>query len=653
MTSKKKSVLAGGTTAAIILALSGALIPTVANAEEDATAPTTGASFDANAKQLLTADGVEAVATNAQGQVVLYTTTPQESLPGEADAFVDGHSNVVVEVLDAPFSSQATTDVVGGAGYVAVNPANPEVGGLCSVGFSGWSPEGEPAIISAGHCTDDGGYTVNGMSLPTSDTAGGGTGPVTVTYAFGDLAFSQYGGPGNTPGANGDVTSTDVSVWDLQNDQLTLLPEITDWTTFESEDLSTSTTPVRSVGAAQANAPVSKSGRTTGLTNGTVLAVNGWANVDGRQVYGFMTNVLSDQGDSGGSVFQGDTAVGILSGGTTTTSGEPRMFAANLQEALAVTGGYTVALFIDAPVVTSAAQLGVDGRVTGTGPANTTLVVTQGNGTPFEVQIDANGNWSFPAPTEIDDYSYSAFVRSGFNESAAITFNVEVLPVAPAIIAPANGARIETEVTEIVGTGAEGATITLTGDVTGETTVEENGTWTVEADLGIGAYSVTAVQDIDGVVSAPATSAFAVIPTAPVVSAPLAGGAYAFASAPTAATGTGIEGATLTLTLNGAAAGETTVADGGAWTLPLTAQAGEFTLVATQTVNGQSNSTTVAYVVAAAPGTGGGGSDNGAGGDLAQTGGGDLTPYAVTAAALLLLGAGLMTVRRVRARNTI
>lgn len=649
MTSKKRSVLAGGTTAAIILALSGALIPTVANADEDATAPTSGATFDTNAKQLLTSDGVEAVATNGEGQVVVYTTTPQDALEGEADAFVEGHSNVVVEVIDAPFGSQATTDIVGGAGYVGLDPANPGVGGLCSVGFSGWTPQGDPAIISAGHCTDDGAFSANVMTLPTADPAGGGTGNAQLTYEFGDLAFSQYGGAGNTPGANGDVASTDVSVWDLQNDQLTLLPEITDWTTSATEDLSASTTPVRAVGAAQVNGAVSKSGRTTGLTSGTVLAVNGWANVSGRQVYGFMTNALSDEGDSGGAVFQGSTAVGILSGGTT-QNGEPRMFAANLQEALAVTGGYTVALFVDAPVVTSTSPLGVGGSVTGTGPANTTLVVSQDGGEPFNVTIDGAGNWSFPAPA-IGEYSYTAYVQSGFNTSDDITFDVEVLPAAPAITSPANGARIVTEVTEISGTGAAGATITLTGDVADDTTVEEDGSWSVEVDLGIGAYSVTAVQDIEGVESAPATSAFAVIPTAPIVDAPLAGGAYALANAPTVATGTGIEDAEISVTVNGQSAGTTIVTD-GAWSVAIPAQAGEFTLVATQTVDGQSNSTTVTYAVAAAPAAGGGSGAGGAGG-LAETGGGDTTPYVLSALGMLLLGAGLLTARRLRGRNAV
>lgn len=653
MTPNKKRVLAGGTTAAIILALSGALIPTAATAEEDTTAPTSGASFDANAQQLLTTDGVEAVGTNAEGQVVVYTTATDDAAPSEADAFADVHSNVVVKVLDAPLESLATTDVVAGAGYLAFDPAAPNVGGLCSIGFTGWTPTGDPAIISAGHCTDDGAYTASALTLPTGDPAGGGdpeNGTVAPVTGLAELAFSQYGGPGNSTGADEDLTSTDISVWDVQNTALTLLPEVTDWTTAASEDLSLSTTQIRAVGAPQFG-PVSKSGRTTGLSTGQVTETGVWATVSGRLVYGFLTSAVSAEGDSGGAVYQGNTAVGILSGGGETEDG-PVMFAADLQNALALTGGYTVALYLDAPVVTSTSPLGAGGAVTGTAPANSTLKVSQDGGTEVDVPVDGAGNWSFPAP-EVGTYSYTAYATSGFNTSETTAFEVEVVPAAPVFTSPVNGERIVGEVTEIAGTGEIGATVSLTGDVTDEATVGEDGTWSVEVDLGIDAYSVTATQEIDGVTSAAATSAFAVIPTAPVVDAPLDGGAYAFASAPTAATGTGIDEAAISVTLNGADAGSTTVADGG-WSVPLTAQAGEFSLVVTQTVNGQSNSTTVAYAVAEAPATGGGaGGADDAPGSLANTGMSDPTPYVVTAAGLLLLGAALLMVRRMRTRNTL
>lgn len=45
---------------------------------------------------------------------------------------------------------------------------------------------------------------------------------------LGDFGFSQFGGPGNTSGGP-DPTSTDIGVIDVTNDDLTLLPEVTNW----------------------------------------------------------------------------------------------------------------------------------------------------------------------------------------------------------------------------------------------------------------------------------------------------------------------------------------------------------------------------------------------------------------------------------------
>lgn len=659
MTPQRRRVSAAGATAALILAASGALLPGAAIADDEAAAPTSGATFDANAKALLTSDGVEAVTANAEGQVVVYTTASADSLDATADAFVNDYSNVIVEVLDAPFSSLAATDVVGGAGYFGFNPATPEAAGsLCSIGFSAWNPDGDPAIVSAGHCTSDGTFTASLLTLPSGDDAAGGEEPAPFA-PLASLTFSQYGGPGNSAGAVGDRSSSDVSTWDIVNADLDTRPLVTDWKTADQNDLSLSTVPVRAVGSAQVGAAVTKSGRTTGFTSGTVIGINGWANVSGRQVFGFMTDVPSAEGDSGGAVLQGNSAVGILSGGST-QDGAPRMFAADLQNALTLTDGYTVALFLDAPVVTSAAQLGVGGTVTGTGPANATLVVTPEGGTPFDVAIGADGSWSFPAPAEVGETSYTAVARSGFDESAVTPFDVDVLPAAPAITSPANGARIVSEVTEITGTGVAGATVTLSGDVAGDATVEEDGTWSFPVDLGIDAYSITAVQEVEGVTSATSTSAFAVIPTAPVVDAPLAGRTYAFAEAPAAANGTGIEDASISVLRNGQAVGSTIVTD-GAWNVALTAQAGDTVLEVVQTVNGQSNSTVVSYAVAAAPVAGGGagggadgaapGAGAGSGDPLAATGGGDPTPFAALGLGMLVIGAALVTARRLRTRT--
>src|SRR5699024_6887451 len=100
--------------------------------------------------------------------------------------------------------------------------------------------------------------------------------------------------------------------------------EVTDWTTAEEDDLSLSTTPVESIGDPVVGETVSKSGRTTGKTSGTVTTgvddEMPYAAVSDRIVHGFQVEadngVFSQEGDSGGAVYQGETAVGVISGGT-------------------------------------------------------------------------------------------------------------------------------------------------------------------------------------------------------------------------------------------------------------------------------------------------------------------------------------------------
>src|SRR5699024_2374523 len=152
--------------------------------------------------------------------------------------------------------------IVGGAGIYS---APGQEGGVdvCSVGFSAWNPDGEPAVITAGHCSGDGFHSEVGMSVPSEDEAGSGDqngfapGPDLGVYGF-----SQFGGTGNTPGSE-DEPGTDISVIDDIAEGLELKPEVTDWTT--TDDLSESTTVITSVGKVDPSGPeVERSGRTTG-----------------------------------------------------------------------------------------------------------------------------------------------------------------------------------------------------------------------------------------------------------------------------------------------------------------------------------------------------------------------------------------------------
>ncbi|MFD1859188.1 hypothetical protein EHW97_02680 [Aeromicrobium camelliae] len=544
--------------------------------------PASGAAFEAEATALLTdeSEGIHGVTTDGAGNVVVYADEEKPEL--------EGKPNVEVKVLEGGFESFAATDVVGGAGYLAVNPDDLENAAHCSIGFSAWNPEGEPVILSAGHCTDDGARAGALTTRPSSEAAGGGDpdgADVEATGPLGALAVSQWGGPGNIPGDadTADESFVDVSAWNVINPELDLLPEVTDWTTVE--DLSQSTTPVKSVGDARVGGVVGKSGRTTGFSSGTVVG-HGFVSVQGRVVGGFgVTGMEAAPGDSGGAMIQGTTAVGLLSAGGTTTDGETIVWGADLQNGLAQIPGYSVALDIDEPVMVTPADGGrvaQGSRIQGTGPAGRTLEVgigAQNSGEVIEVAIDGDGNWSFPAPSTPGTYTISLTATDGgFNRSETVDYSIEVVVGAPAITSPADGSSVVDEVTAISGTGVPGALVTLGGDAEGEATVGDDGTWTVNVDLGIGAHTVTAVQEVDGEVSPEVTSTFAVIPPAPVVTSSEHGVDYT--KAPTAARGTGVDGAQIMVYLNGEHVGTTTVAD-GEWSvdLPGGLAAGDYDLV--------------------------------------------------------------------------
>lgn len=664
-TPRLRRALALGTAAAFGL---GGLFAAPAFAETaPSDAPTSGATYEANSLEILAADGVEAVGRDADGNIVILATSESE----EANAFAAEHDNVVIKKIASGFDSLAATDVVAGAGYAA--PIDAESVALCSIGFTGWSPTGEPAVISAGHCTSDGTLSQTLLTVPAQDEAGGGTQPAALS-PLGTFGFSQYGGPGNTPGAVGAEDSVDISVIDVTNTTLDLQPKVTDWT--NTADLSASATEISAVGAFDPSKPVSKSGRTTGLTTGSFSGIaDGWAEVgDNRFVKGFALNLVSDQGDSGGAIFQGETAVGILSGGGETEDGTPLTWAADLQAGLALTGGYTVALALDAPVLTSAAngaQVERGATISGTAPAGSTVTVTPGAGNPFPATVDAAGNWSFAAPTTIGAYSFEVQAKKGFDTSgvSGYTLNVVKAPVAaPAITSPTDGSIVETSLTTITGTGLPLAQISVTGDVTGTAVVGDNGVWSVPADLGYGNYTVSATQTFEEETSPVATSDFTVAPVAPSISTPADGSKFAAGAAPTSSSGVGLAGATVTVTVNGkvvgtdeipgpvlekgiTAAAEITPAalPGDNWEVALASSivTGSNVISVTQTVDGITSAaatSTVTLAAVAGPGTPGGNGDG-----LAVTGAPDMLPIGI--AAWLLIAGGIAAAVIVRKRR--
>lgn len=654
-----------------------------------------------------TATGGDAVAvdgSSASGLILIAdkATKDEEKVQDYAEAVAAGEVEGVDKIVfGSPAIAYADTDLVGGAGYLLDVPQGTSA---CSIGFPAWGPDNEPALVSAGHCTGDGAATNLEQSKPSVEPANGGQGfESNGTGPLGAFGFYRFGGPGNTNGEDGDPTSSDISIIDVTNDNLDLVAGVTDWTTADSDDLSASVQEITGV-ANPAEGAVSKSGRTTGFTSGDttvtfqnangededVVILDGWIQIDGRWVHGFLSDAGGAPGDSGGAVIQGDKAVGLVSGGPEDGS---FLWSTRLADALElVEGDYEVAVHVDTPTLESPA----DGDTVA--PGSDIVIGVPSNADQIGVSTAPNSGEAIPvegdqvvltAPEEEGSVTYSINATSGKSSSGILEFtlNVEAPALAaPAITSPEDGATVEPPVDEITGTGVDGATVTLTGDVEGEATVE-NGEWTIPADLTEEReYTVSATQTADGETSSATTSTFTVeapeedqTPIAPTITSIGNGDVFGSDDAPSGVSGMGIEGAQVDVTLEGveydaAAANSADTAAAFAvgqndaeWTVDFGEQLapGEYTVTATQTTDGGTSApTTVSFEVTGAdePGTGGAdGGDNGTGGDdeagtddgdLANTGAGSMLPFAIGAVLLLAAGGGAILIAQRRQAGT-
>ncbi|MGY1552816.1 hypothetical protein ACW5CM_13630 [Microbacterium sp. A588] len=638
------------------------------------------------------AAAVVAYGVNAAGEsVVVVAGDEAEAGDAELKAFTDAAEidGAKVVTVNSTLSAFAENEVVGGQGYVGLS--NPYLY-ACSVGFTGFNPDGGPALIGAGHCAyDQAGDKIvqTTLTIPADEPAVGGPGYVTpdVPVLLGTFGFAQFGGPNGTTGSEGDVNSTDISVIDINVDgEFSLLPEVTDWTTAGEDlgSLAESTVSVKSVGAPVAG-DVSKSGRTTGFTTGTIDGddvIDGWAKIEDRWVRGFSSNTVAGPGDSGGAVIQGNKAVGLISGGSEATETEEQWtWATSLVHGLEHTNGYTVALDLDAPTVTDPASGStaiVGSTITGKAPGAKTVRVS-GVGDAFNVSV-SNGEFSFKAPGTPGDYDYKIVASSGYSksETTSYTLTTKFAPTAtPVITSPADGASIDSTVTAVSGTGLPGAEVVATVNGTEyTTTVDGSGNWTIKGlELKYGKHSVSVVQTANDDTSDAATSAFSVVPVAPAVTSITNGTTFAHDNGPSALSGTGIDGATVTVKLNGAEPAALAAESGsypaevvdGKWTVKFDAalQPGSYTVSATQSIEGVASApVSLAFLVlvepAPAPTTppapepttppapGGEGGNGGEDDNLATTGTDMIVPLSASAGALVLLAGGitLLTIRR-------
>ncbi|WP_031088078.1 S1 family peptidase [Streptomyces sp. NRRL WC-3549] len=274
---------------------------------------------EAAAEQVRQAGGTARIVQNSAADLkaARQTLADQATVPGTSWA-VDPVSNKLVVTADRTVDAAAWDElgavVKGLDGKAELTRTKGEFkpliaggdaiwgnGGRCSLGFN-VVKGGEPYFLTAGHCTD--------AITSWSETQSGAE--------IGANEGSSF--PGNDYG----------------------LVKYTSGTAHPSEvDLyNGSTQKITKAGEATVGMTVTRSGSTTQVHDGQVTGLDATVNYgNGDIVNGLIqTTVCAEPGDSGGSLFAGDTAIGLTSGGSGDCSAGGTTFFRPVPEALAAYG---------------------------------------------------------------------------------------------------------------------------------------------------------------------------------------------------------------------------------------------------------------------------------------------------------------------------
>ncbi|KMS73333.1 streptogrisin [Streptomyces viridochromogenes] len=290
-----------------------------------------GTYYDAQTKNLVVnvldkaaADAVEAagakarIVENTLSELKSARTTLKQdaTIPGTSWA-TDPTTNKVVVTADRTVSKAELaklTEVVDGLGakaelkrtkgefkpFVAGGDAITGDGGRCSLGFN-VVKGGEPFFLTAGHCTE-------GIST-WSDSSGNAIGTnETSSFPDNDYGLVKYTADVDHP--------SEVNLYNGSSQAIS--------------------------GAADATVgmEVTRSGSTTQVHDGKVTGLDATVNYgNGDIVNGLIqTDVCAEPGDSGGSLFSGDKAIGLTSGGSGDCTSGGETFFQPVTEALSATG---------------------------------------------------------------------------------------------------------------------------------------------------------------------------------------------------------------------------------------------------------------------------------------------------------------------------
>ncbi len=242
-------------------------------------------------EQEVTTPGTGWAVDHAANQVVVSL----DSTVSEADA-------ARVEEIAAELGDAVRVERVAGAFRTTVSGGQAIYGGgsRCSLGFNVRSGS-TYYFLTAGHCTNLGtNWYSNSSQTSLLGTRAGTSFP---GNDYGIVRYSTSPGSGN------------VYLWNGSYRDIT------------------------GAGNAYVGQYVTRSGSTTGWYGGYVQALNATVNYPEGQVHGMIqTDVCAEGGDSGGSLFAGNTALGLTSGGSGNCTWGGTTFFQPVTEALSVYG---------------------------------------------------------------------------------------------------------------------------------------------------------------------------------------------------------------------------------------------------------------------------------------------------------------------------
>ena len=321
MTPARTSLHTAALAGAVGALVTGALLtaPAIEAATPVATRAASPAATPAAAPALATQPGDRSAGAYPDAAAVTRALEESARIPGTAwatdptsgqvvvslDQTVTGAKLAQVTALVARFGSAVRTERVAGTLTPKIAGGDPIYGGQyrCTLGFNVRDSSNVYYFLTAGHCAN----------LSSTWYANSSQGTV-----LGTRVGSSF--PGNDYGI---VKYTNLSVPH---------PGAVDLCNGSSQDIT-------EVGTAYVGESVKRASCVTGVHSGTVLAVNATVNYAAGTVTGLIkTNVCVEAGDSGGPLFDGTKALGLLSGGSGNCSSGGLSYYQPLAEPLAAYG---------------------------------------------------------------------------------------------------------------------------------------------------------------------------------------------------------------------------------------------------------------------------------------------------------------------------